>query len=238
MTITRISENEYSIFYNSKSIGTVALSHNPYHKMNCYVKLKLNCFDLRLSKELFAQLKDIVGFSLQVMADSDDVVLTTFLTAGGCVCKRKCYVSEVGIEDYIGKIENTQPRRTTTGEVEYEQACRQMYKHYVAIHETINPWTSDYEAFCNNLPKTVLYAESASEITACAFVEDNEIAYICGNDNSRFKEFARCLVTFMLSQYETVCFESDDCDWSAMTLRSLFQNPDKSSYDTYVYDGE
>lgn len=238
MTITQISENEYGIFHNGKSVGTVALSHNPYHQTNCYVKLRLNYFDPQLSKELFAQLKDITGCPLQVMAASDDAVLTTFLTAGGCVYKRKCYESEVGIEDYIGKIENTQLRRTTAGEVEYEQACRLMYEHYVATHEAINPWTSDYEAFRKKLPDTVLYAESASEIIACAFVENNEIAYICGKDNSHFKEFAQHLVTFMLSQYETVCFESDDCDWAVMTLRSLFHNPSETSYDTYLYNGE
>lgn len=238
MTITQISENEYSIFHNSKSIGTVALSHNPHHQMNSYVRLKLNCFAPQLSKELFVKLKEVAGCPLQVMADSDNVVLTTFLTAGGCVCKRKCYESEVGIEDYIGKIENTQLRRTTAGEPEYEQACRQIFEHYVATHETINPWTSDYKTFCKELPDTVLYTESASEIIACAFVENNEIAYICGKDNSHFKEFAQQLVTFMLSQYESVCFESDDCDWAAMTLRSLFQNLNETSYDTYVYNGE
>lgn len=96
MTITPISENEYSIFHNSKSIGTVALSHNPHHQTNSYVRLKLNCFDPQLSKELFVKLKEVAGCPLQVMADSDNVVLTTFLTAGGCVCKRKCYESEVG----------------------------------------------------------------------------------------------------------------------------------------------
>lgn len=238
MTITQTSENEYSIFHNGKSIGTVTLSQNPYHKTNCYVTLDLNCFDPELSKELFAKLKEIADCPLQVMAESDDVVLMEFLIAGGFICKRKCYEMEIGISDYIGSIKNTPLCRTIAGEPEYEQACRQMFEHYVATHETINPWTSDYETFCKELPETVLYAESVSEITACAFVEDNEVAYICGKDIGHFKEFAQCMVTFMLSQYETVCFESDDCDWAAMTLRSLFQNLDESSYDTYVYDGE
>lgn len=143
---------------------------------------------------------------------------------------------EAGISDYIGSTKDTMPCRTVAGEPEYEQACRQMFEYYVATHKTINPWTSDYETFCEKLPETVLYAEHASEITACAFVEDNEIAYVCGKDIGHFKDFAQCLITFMLSHCETVCFESDDCDWAAMTLRSLFQNLDESSYDTYVCD--
>lgn len=35
----------------------------------------------------------------------------------------------------------------------------------------------------------------------------------------------------MLSHDETVCFESDHCDWAAMLLRNLFQNLDNSNYD-------
>ena len=238
MIIREKTANEYGVYHNGESIGTVALSHNPYHKTNCYVKLDLNYFDPQMSKELFAKLKEIADCPLQVMTESDDSTLTAFLTAGGFICKRKCYEVEAGISDYIGSIKNTPPCRTIAGEPEYEQACRQMFEHYVATHETINPWTSDYETFRQELPETAFYAESASEIIACAFVEDNEIAYVCGKDIGHFKEFAQCMVAFILSQYETVCFESDDCDWAAMTLRSLFQNLDESSYDTYVCDNE
>lgn len=81
-----------------------------------------------------------------------------------------------------------------------------MYAYYVATHEKINPWTSNYEAFCKKLPETAYYAESVSEIIACAFVEGNEIVYICSRDREHFKEFARCLVTFILSQYKNRMF--------------------------------
>lgn len=236
MTIIPKPANEYDVLYNGEFVGTATLSRNPYHNTNCYVKLEINCFDPELSKELFAKLKEIAGCPLQVMTASDDAALTDFLIAGGFICKRKCYESEVGIEDYIGEIKNAPLRRTTAGDSKYERACRQMYEHYAAAHEKINPWTGDYEAFCEELPETVFYAEGVSEIIACAFVEDNEIAYICGKHNGTVKEFAQMLVTFMLSRHETVCFECDDCDWAAMTLRSLFQNLDKLSYDTYIYN--
>lgn len=234
MILKEKSENAYTVLYKGADVGTVVLSRNPYHKANCYVKPELNCFDPQLSKELFAKLKEIVHCPLQVMAESDDIPLTAFLTADGFICKRKCYEVEAGLSDYIGSIKNTPPCRTIAGESEYEQACRQMFEHYVATHETINPWTNDYEFFRKELPETAHYAENASEIIACAFVEDNEIAYVCGKDKNHFKDFSQCLLSHMLSQYETVCFESDDCDWAAMTLRSLFKNLNESSYDTYV----
>ena len=50
-----------------------------------------------------------------------------------------------------------------------------------------------------------------------------------------FNNFARCLVTAILTKFEGVVFECDDCDWVAVTLRSLFENQSDNSYDTYVY---
>lgn len=238
MVIVQKSDNTYSVFYHGKAMGTVVLYHNLYHRTNCYVKLELNCLDPKWSTELFCKLKEISGCPLQAMAASNDTQLTAFLTAGGFVCKRKCYEMEVGIADYIGEIKNAPLFHAVAGEAEYEQACRQIYTYYVASHEKINPWTADFAAFCGKLPRTVLYAKNGTEITSFAFIEDNEIAYVYGKGDEQFKEFAQCLVTSMLTQYETICFESDDCDWVAMELRGLFQNRDEPSYDTYVYDGE
>lgn len=235
MILKEKSENAYTVLYKGADVGTVVLSCNPYHKTNCYVNPELNCFNPQLSKKLFVKLKEIVHCPLQVMAESDDIPLTAFLTAGEYICKRKCYEVEAGISDYIGCIMSTPLCCSTLGDPEYEQACRQLYEYYVASHAQINPWTSDYESFCRKLPATVLYAGSADSIVSCAFVESNEIAYVCGKDKNQFKDFSQCLVSHMLSQYETVCFESDDCDWVAMLLRSLFKNLSESSYDTYVY---
>lgn len=236
MDIIEKSAGTYTILHHGMNVGTVVLLHNPYHRTNCYIKLELNSFDSKHSSELFARLKEIAGCPLQVMASSTDVALTAFLTAGGCICKRKCYEVEAQREDYIGENKDTPLHRAIAGEPAYKQACQHMYAHYVATHEKINPWTGDAETFCSELPETVLYAENASEIIDCAFVEGNEIAYVYGKDSCHFKEFAQTLIPFMLSHHETVCFESDNCDWAAMILRNLFQNLDNLSYDTYLYD--
>lgn len=63
----------------------------------------------------------------------------------------------------------------------------------VAAHEKINPWTGDDETFCWDLPETVLYAENASELRACAFVVGDEIAYVYGKGSHHFKAFAQLI---------------------------------------------
>lgn len=236
--ISQKSDNIYSIYYHGQLIGSVLFYYNLYHTTNRYVKLELSCLDTKLSTELFCKLKEISGCPLQAMVASDDTQMAAFLTAGGFICKRKCYEVEAGIADYIGEIKNAPLSHAIAGEAEYEQACRQMYAYYVASHEKINPWTADFASFCKELPKTVIYAKNGTEIVSFAFIEENEIAYVCGKDSGQFKVFAQCLVTSMMSQYETIYFESDNFDWAAMALRGLFQNLDESSYDTYVYGSE
>ena len=84
----------------------------------------------------------------------------------------------------------------------------------------------------------MIYSTRGGEIKSIAFVAENEIAYVCGADEKCFAAFASSLVCTMLEKYETIYFESDDCDWAAMLLRSLFKNQEETSYDTYVYDNE
>lgn len=60
------------------------------------------------------------------------------------------------------------------------------------------------------------------------------IAYVCGKDLFKFKEFAQGLITEILVKYKTICFESDDCDPTAMFLKSLFKTRNEASLDTYV----
>lgn len=235
MVIIEKSDDKHDVYHNGELIGTVMLFHNPHHMNNCYVRLEMNRLDTELSAELFGMLKEIAGCQLQVMVKSDNVKMTSFLTAGGFVCKRKCYEAEVRITDYAGEIKKAPLCRSTAGKPEYEQSCRQMYEYYEASHEKINPLTADFKTFYKKLPQTGLYEKSETEIIHAAFVAGNEIAYVCSRDSEHFKEFAQCLVTLMLSQYETICFESDNCDWAAMELRGLFQNSDETSYDTYVY---
>ena len=150
----------------------------------------------------------------------------------------KCYEVEASIGDYIGGQENAFLEHCLVDEPDYEKACQMLFEHYTETHRAVNPWTADFEAFCNELPEDVICSKQGGEIVSLAFIEENEIAYICGTDEKCFADFAHSLVCAMLERHETICFESDDCDWAAMLLRSLFKNQEETSYDTYVYDNK
>lgn len=230
------TDDKCTVYQNERKIGGLTLYNNPHHIKNCYVKLDMDCLDTDISAELFDKLIQIVHRPLQVMTSSANTSLTRFLTAGGFLCRRKCYEIEAGAKDYIGGNTHMRPEYCTPGEPDYRQSCRIMFDYYVCTHEAINPWTADYSSFCKNMPCEVVYAKQHGNIAALAFVEDNEISYVCGTDRHFFTEFAKCLAATMLAKHETLCFESDDCDWAAMTLKSLFINQDEISFDTYVLE--
>lgn len=237
LTLQR-TDDTYKVYQNECHIGSLRLYDNPHHMGNCYVKLEFDEPDNEISAELFARLREIAGRPLQVMVDSDNAELIAFLLSGGFGCRRKCYEVEAGMEDYIGGQSNTPLEPCRIGEPDYEQACRMFFEHYTETHKAVNPWTADYETFCGELPEEVVCYKQGGEIVSLAFVEENEIAYVCGADEECFAKFARSLVYAMLEKYETICFESDDCDWAAMLLKSLFKNQEETSYDTYVYGNE
>ena len=237
LTLQR-TDDTYIAYQNERRIGSLQLHDNPHHMRNCYVKLKLDELDTEISAELFKELRKIAGRPLQVMVDSDNAEFISFLICGGFACRRKCYEVEAGMEDYIGGQTSAPLEPCRIGEADYEQARRMLFEHYTETHKAVNPWTADFEAFCNELPEDVICSKQGGEIVSLAFIEENEIAYICGTDEKCFADFAHSLVCTMLEKYETICFESDDCDWAAMLLKSLFKNQEETSYDTYVYDNE
>lgn len=234
-----IKQNHVIVYVNDIVIGSMELYSNPYHTRNQYVKLNLEHFvyDTQISAEIFGKLFDSIGGPLQIMADSDNLPLTTFLTAGGFVCKRKCYEVEAEAENYIGTLRGGDILQTQKGEAEYDLCCKMLYERYAETHRAINPLTADFETFASDLPDDVFYQREGNLISCFAFVEKNEIAYVYGRDNGSFLPFAEILVSKLLNRYQTVCFEADDCDQTAKQLKTLFTDQSESSFDTYVYDG-
>ena len=57
-----------------------------------------------------------------------------------------------------------------------------------------------------------------------------------GEDGSDFVPFAEALSGSLFAQYQTVCFEADECDRTAMQLKNLFTSRNDVSFDTYIYD--
>ena len=229
-------ENEYYIVWQEDlRLGTVSLYDNTCHIGNRYVKLALDRYDTAISAELFRLLREIAGRPLQAMIESDNTEQVRFLISGGFVCKRKCYEVEASAKDYVGEASYTPLSKTKRGEGVYDRCCEILFSHYVETHRAVNPWTAGYEAFLEDLPETVAYQVMDGRIIALAFVEENEIAYVVGMNKSVFLDFASSLVTEMFEHYKTIFFESDDCDWPAMALKSLFVNQDETSFDTFVF---
>ena len=231
-------ENSFFVYRDQCSIGTVALHDNPYHMRNCYLELDLSSYPEEISRELFWQIVQEVNRPLQVMISSEELEQIAFLEVGGFSCKRKCYEVEAVMSELIISSKESEGLlcQCVRGSKAYTQCCKLIYDAYIQNHAAINPWSAGFDIFCEKLPDHVLYTEQNGEISELAFVEGNEIAYVYGNKSDRFHSFATSLVFQLFKQYETICFESDNCDWSAMALRALFANQSEESYDTYVLE--
>lgn len=149
--------NSYNIFCKGQQLGKLELYVNPNHMKNCYVRVELNRLETSFSAELWTKLKMILKRPLQVMVDSTNVEMIEFLTAGGFVCKRKCFEVDDSKEDYIGGDGNTELYYCAVNNQEYEACCRMMYRHYLNTHKGINPWTAGYSAFRAKMPKLAVY---------------------------------------------------------------------------------
>lgn len=225
---------KYCVHHKGRQLGFIELYDNPQHATNCYVKMELSSWETSISEELWRKLKEIAGRPLQVMVDSSNVAITDFLTAGGFVCKRKCYEVDACAADYVGDIVDMDLCYCAVGDQDYESCCQMMYHHYLDTHKAINPWTADYETFCAKLPKTTVYAKTDNSILSIAFIESNEIAYVCSSDEQHFHRFAQSLISSMFTEYHSIIFECDNCDRVAIILKNLFANQSDIGYCTYV----
>lgn len=233
ITLT-ISKNMVTVYRNETCIGTIHLSENPYHKQNCYVELKLECYDCSISAKLFENLSQKIQRSLQAMVSSDNTQIISFLTSGGFVCKRKCYEVEATKEDWVGTGVPVPLCTAHKGDVAYDRCCKLMYERYKDTHNDINPWTAELSGFVKKLPAEVFYETDRDAVVNLAFTERNEIAYVYSTDPARFSGFAAALVDNLFTEHETVFFECDDCDWVAMKLKEMFVNQEETSFDTYI----
>lgn len=229
-------DGKYCVHHKGRQLGFIELYDNPQHTTNCYVKMELSSWETSISEELWRKLKEIAGRPLQVMVDSSNVAITDFLTAGGFVCKRKCYEVDACVADYVGGIVDMDFCYCAAGDQDYESCCQMMYHHYLDTHKAINPWTADYETFCTKLPKTAVYAKTDNSILSIAFIESNEIAYVCSSDEQHFHRFAQSLISSMFTEHDRIIFECDDCDRAAMILKNLFVNQGDTGFCTFVLE--
>ncbi|HEM5039434.1 TPA: GNAT family acetyltransferase [Streptococcus suis] len=196
----------FHISYQGRPVGKIHSYQNPYHQTNIYLRLDLVDFDCTIAEQLFQSLQTSLGGKpLQVMLSSAEQERIHFLTAAGFVCKRKCYEFEVTKQDYLGQADTANLITARKGTAPYQIACQQIFDHYQTVHQDINPWTTSQEEFEKDLPDRV-YTDSEN----CAFVENNEIAYVCGKDEQSFDPFIQAVICQLFEQYEQISFEADD----------------------------
>ncbi|HGA1494028.1 TPA: GNAT family acetyltransferase [Streptococcus suis] len=224
--------NTFHISHHGRPVGSIHTYSNPYHQANTYLRLDLVDFDCTIAKQLLQSLQTSLGGKpLQVMLSSAEQERIHFLTAAGFVCKRKCYEFEVTKQDYLSQTGTTNLNIVRKGTALYQRASQQVFNHYQTVHQDINPWTASQESFEKDLPDLV-YTDSEN----WAFIENNEIAYVCGKDEQSFDSFIQAVIYQLFEQYEQINFEADNCDPIAMRLADHFRFPNKPSWDTYLLE--
>lgn len=230
-----IYRDRAEVYVDNVSFGVITLYDNAFHRRNQYLKIDQFRLDTEISAALFQKLYAMLRRPLQIILNANCRKKVDFLIAGGFVRKRRCYAVEASADNFIGTRKQSDILHAEIGETAYDLYCKRMYERYAQTHKAINPLTANLSSFAEKLPPDVYYQKLNGEITHLAFVEDNEIAYVVGEDNACFASFAEALLTKLFVAYQTVCFEADDCDAAAMLLKSLFSGGEISRYDTFIY---
>ena len=227
----------YAVRSEAGELGIVTLYDNPFHRRNAYVRLDAEEWRPDQAPALFAALRAEAGRPLQVMAPSEDTQLAELLTAGGFCLARRCWEVTAAPGDYIGPEGREAPVWLTAEDEAYGLCAERLYEHYKRTHEAVNPLTAGRDVFCACLPGEAACRWAGDQLTALAFVEGNELAYVWGRSEEDFLPFAAGLVEEMFRRDRLLFFECDDRDGPALWLKSLFRAPEnEGSYDTYIYE--
>ncbi len=209
--------------------------HNKFHNTHIYLKFQDEEIS-RLNKSEFDELIRIHGKPLQVMISSEAKELIEKLEESGFILKRRCFEMEVGKDELNTSLQKPtfKLKNASKGSAKYTECAEAMYDYYKKTHEAVSPMTATMAEFQSILPETALFLSSAEKITAAAFIEDNEIAYICVSDENALDVFCNALLYYMFEKYTDIVFEADDTDSVATYLRDKFVAIPETSYNTYI----
>lgn len=238
ISIIQQSSCQYGISLSGQTIGWVTVSLNPFHNRNRYISLHLDQYDPDIARELFPLLRKELGYPLQIMLCPTEQ-MHNFLISGGFVRKRRCYTLEISPGDLSAPVHSSGDLPVfRKGSGVYAACCGLLYDYYRATHEAVSPLTVAQDAFCSQLPDTVICSLSEGKPTHYAFVEPDgngyEIAYVGTASVSSFPDFARSLVSQLFRKCNFLTMECDDTDPAAMAVKALFRSSDEQSFDTYI----
>ncbi len=240
---------EYTIFddVGGEILARIEVHKNNSHYGNTYIRIKSSDFAglSSIKRDFFGDIRVSEGGApLQAMVYSDDP-LAGFLIFSGFKRRRSCFEAEVSAGDMrfetgkefiekIGILSHEAVFSDSDSEL-YAECAELLFEHYSKTHADVNPLTASFADFCAKLPQTVYFARSEHALYA-AFVEGNEIAYICASSTDGFENFAAAVCSLLFCKFDKIFFEADDIDWAAMSLLSLFEYEDAPTFDTYILD--
>ena len=205
---------------------------NKYHAGHIYLRMDS---DAVMTEEQLNQILVDVDKPIQVNVDAEWEKANASLKALGFQLVRVCSCMKVGKGDLNCSLSRvTSILETSIGKAEYDGCVKMLYQHYKDTHESVNPLTATLDEFKEILPAKAIFYMTENTLQAAAFIEENEIAYLCGRDKDCLAELLPELVAYMFEQYDTLEFEADDTDWAATYLRGMFCGGEVSVYNTYV----
>ncbi len=189
---------------------------NELHNSNAYIDIFQYDFNI---KEIN------INKPLQTLINRNDKNGETFLKNAGFKKVRTTYTLIATINDLEMKESKCIISKTHNDEIRNKK----MYTRYIELHEKVNPYSGSEESFYKLIPKDIYYFKHDF-----AFVEDNEIAYVYGENALSFQKFAISLVLELFKTHDEITFEVDDNDEIGLILLDLFNQNKLVVYDTYV----
>jgi len=233
ISLVKVKEGYWEVCENGQIIAKIYTKDNSFHMKNCYVEWwQEQNTDMT---EAFSMLRRQTGRPLQVMMKSSDPRVRTLLESG-FECRRRCWVNTFDVSELAEQPVPWEDELDFCFEESEEYAeCRRLtYNYYAALHEPINPITATEEEFSDWLPEVAAFKRENGRIVHYAMLDGDEVAYIGTENPDTFRKFALQLVSRQLRIFGMTTFECDDCDQSAMVLRSLFDKQEDSFHGTYI----
>lgn len=228
--------NVYYFKNNSHETIEIKIDDNRYHSKHCYLKFD-NSHVMVNWQAIFDLIYRIENKPLQVMLSSHHIEKCRLLEKSGFLKLRSCYEMAV-TKNHLKTTVASRPVQLDYIDVNndnYLVCCQQLYAYYQQTHEQVNPLTATFEQFIVDLPQQICIEKFNHRIQHIAFIEANEIAYVCTNQIETVNDFLYQLCVQLLYQHEVILFEADDTDVVAMLLKQQFNIEVNETYDTFVY---
>ena len=228
------SGEKLELYRDGLHIGSVIVGHNRFHSRYPHLEFRLKTYNNAWASELFTALRVYFRSPLQIGLASEELELINFLTVGGFQLMRRCTEVDAAICDLLpGEFDNVSLRSTFKGDPDYLALSKRFYEYYRRSHEKVSPLTATFSDFFNILPSQITASADGLHF---AYVEENEIAYVCSDAPDSFAPFGHTLAGEMFKRHKQIHFECDDCDNAAMALLRLFKPTEYSCWDTYIYE--